>query len=127
MSLGPLEQHVLSYWSSGQAVDLNIATRWYPYSEMILIIEDKIAVATRKFGPKVKACAKAAATAFLDAMIAKGAWETKANEFGGNMHQFQLGTYTKVLAEMNAADPIAAEAATGGDTFWADTFAKLTS
>ena len=127
MSLSPLEQHVLAYWSSGQAVELNIATRWYPYSEMILVLEDKIAVATRKFGFKVRGCSKAAATVFLDAMIAKGAWETKANEFGGNMHQFQLGAYTRALAEMNAADPIVAAAAAGDETFWADTFAKLTS
>ena len=127
MSLNPLEQHVLAFWTSGQALDLNIATRWFPYSEMILILEDKISIATRKFGLKVRSCSKKAATAFLDAMIAKDAWETKANEFGGNMHQFNLANYTRALAEMNAADPIVQTAAAGGETFWADTFAALTN
>ena len=127
MSLNDLESHVLAYYTSGQAKDLNIATRWYPRSEVILIIEDKIAIATRKFGPKVKGCSKAAGTAFVDMMIEQGGWSTMQNDFGGTMHQFQLGAFDKALTAFNAADPIVQASAAGGDTFWADRFAELTS
>ena len=126
MSLSPLEQTVLAYYAATQASTLAPAPRWYPYGELILIVEDKVAVAARKFGFRVKACAKASGTAFLDAMIAKGAWTTKQNDFGGAMHQFQPDVYKTALEEFNAADPIVQKAADGGDTFWAETFAELT-
>ncbi len=125
MSLTPLEQASLSYFVAGPAGDLVIATRWYPYGELILIIEDKFAVATRKFGLKAKGTAKVAGTAFLDAMIAAGAWETKQNDFGGAMHQFQMDVYRKALAEMRAEDALAVEAAAGGEGFWAEKFGAL--
>ena len=126
MSLSPLEQTVLAYYAATQASTLAPAPRWYPYGELILIVEDKVAVAVRKFGFKAKACAKASGTAFLDAMIAKGAWTTTQNDFGGAMHQFQPDVYKAALEEFNAADPIVQKAADGGDTFWAETFAELT-
>ena len=93
MSLSELEQHVFAYYVAGHANELNIATRWYPYGELVLVIEDTVTVAVRKFGRKPRASAKAVATAFLDHMIEKGAWATKQNEFGGQMHQFQADKY----------------------------------
>lgn len=127
MSLTDLESHALAYYTSGQAKDLNIATRWYPYGELILIIEDKISIATRKFGFKVRSCSKAAGTAFLDMMIEKGGWATKQNEFGGAMHQFQSDVFPQALAEFNATSPIVQAAAAGDENFWADKFAELTA
>jgi hypothetical protein len=126
-NLTPLEQHVLSYYAAGQGRELNIATRWYPYGELVMILEDKMGVAVRKFGRKAVAASRAAATAYLDAMIAAGAWTSKQNDFGGAMHQFQADVYRTTLTDMLAADPLATAAAAGDDTFWADAFAKLTS
>ena len=97
MSLSELEQHVFAYYVAGHANELNIATRWYPYGELTLVIADKVTVAVRKFGRKPRASAKAVATAFLDHMIEKGAWATKQNEFGGQMHQFQADKYKAEL------------------------------
>jgi hypothetical protein len=126
-SLTPLQCHVLAHYTSGQAKELSIATRWYPHAELIMIIEDKIGVSSRKFGRKAVAAAKAAATEFVDGMIATGAWTTQQNDFGGTMHQFQVEAYRTALAAHNAADPVVAAASAGDDTFWADAIAQLTN
>jgi hypothetical protein len=127
MSLSEIEQTLFSHYVANGANDLVIAGRFYPYGELILIIEDKVKVGARKFGFKVTGKAKAAGTAFLDHMIAKGAWSTTQNDFGGTMHQFQTDAYKVALRELQASDAIVQQAAAGGETFWADTFAALTA
>ena len=125
MSLTQLEQTLFAHYAAHGANDLAPATRWYPYGELVMIIEDKVKVGARKFGFKVTGKAKTAATAFLDHMLEKGAWATTQNEFGGTMHQFQAASYKAALAELQASDPIIQAAAAGGEAFWADTFAAL--
>ena len=125
MALSELEQTTLAYFTAVTANDIVIAGRFYPRSEIALIIEDKVAIATRKFGPKVKATAKAAGSAFVETMIARGGWSTKQNDFGGTMHQFQPDTYKSVLKDMQANDPIIQASQGQGPEFWADKFAAL--
>jgi hypothetical protein len=127
MNLSDLEQAVLAYFLAGPANDINIAGRWYPHSEVVLIIDDKFQMAVRKFGPKARAATKPAATAFVDHMIAKGGWASKENDFGGTMQQWQMDPFRKELKELQATNPIVQEAATGGETFWQDKFATLTA
>ena len=91
-----------------------------------MIVSDKIEVATRKFGRQVTRAAKAAAAAFVDAMIAKGAWSTTQNDFGGTMHQFQPEAYRAALAELQGADAIVQQSRQGGELFWVEKFAGLT-
>ncbi len=122
-NLSPLEAHVLAYYVQGTAATLDISGRFYPHGELVMIIADKMQVATRKFGRKAGAATRAAATAFVDHMIAAGAWSTKQNDFGGSMHQFQGDVYRPALKAMQAADPIIA--AVGDD--WESAFAGLTS
>jgi hypothetical protein len=124
-NLTDLEQHLLAYYASGQAKDLNIAGRFYPYGELVLILEDKVKIAARKFGLKVTSKSKGAGKGFLDYMIEKGAWSTKPNEFGGTMHQFQPDVYRTALAELNASNPIIQKAAAAGDGFWEEAFAAV--
>ena len=125
MSLSDLERTTLAYYLAGQANELKIADRWYPYGELVLIVEDKISVAIRKFGTKVRVTAKTASKAFIDAMIAQGGWSTKQNDFGGAMHQFQAEPFKAALREMQASDPIVQEASGQGAEFWADKFTLL--
>jgi hypothetical protein len=121
-ALSPLEAHVLAYYVQGTATTLDITGRFYPHGELVMIITDKMQVATRKFGRKAGAATRAAATAFVDQMIAAGAWSTKTNDFGGTMHQFQGGVYRPTLKEMQANDPVIAAV---GDT-WEAVFEELT-
>jgi hypothetical protein len=125
MSLSDLEQHVLAYYLEGAADDLNLAGRFYPHAELVLIVGDKIEVATRRFGRKVRSQTRAPATAFVDRMIADGAFSTKQNDFGGTMHQFQAPAYKQALRAWQADDPILREAQGGGEGFWPDRFAAL--
>ncbi|MFT4028090.1 MAG: hypothetical protein QM676_15040 [Novosphingobium sp.] len=125
--LTDLQQAVLAYFLAGAANDINIAGRWYPKSEVILIIDDKFQQAVRKFGMKARSATKPAATAFVEDMIAKGGWATKENEFGGTMQQWQMDVFRKELRELQAANPLVQGAASGGETYWADVFAPLTA
>jgi hypothetical protein len=125
--LSDLQQAVLAYFLAGPANDINIAGRWYPKSEVILIIDDKFQQAVRKFGSKARAATKPAATAFVEHMIEKGGWASKENDFGGTMQQWQMDGFRKELKELQAANPIVQEAAAGGETYWQDKFAALTA
>ena len=127
MSLSELEQNVFAYYLATAANDFDAATRWYPYGELLLSLDDKFQMAARKFGIKARSCSKPAAKAFLDHMIEKGAWESKANEYGGTMHQFQSATFRKELKELQAANPIVQEAQGAGPDFWPEKFAVLTA
>jgi hypothetical protein len=119
----PLEAHIIAYFAQGAAQVLDITGRFYPHGELVMIIADKMQVATRKFGRKAGAATRAAATAFVDHMIAAGAWSTKQNDFGGTMHQFQGDVYRATLKDMVANDPIIAKV---GDD-WAAAFEELTN
>ncbi|MFT4057825.1 MAG: hypothetical protein QM681_25215 [Novosphingobium sp.] len=123
--MSDLTDHMIAYYVAGPANDLNIATRWYPYGELSLIMEDKFQIATRKFGMKVRVHSKAAGKQFLDAMIAKEAWATTENEFGGKMHQFQADTFRAVIKDMQATDAIILKAAAEGPEFWDKAFGEL--
>ncbi|MDE2403476.1 MAG: hypothetical protein KGM17_02015 [Sphingomonadales bacterium] len=126
MSLNPIQEAILAYFIAGQANDLNIATRWYPRGELLLIVDDKFQMAVRKFGVRVRGATKPAADAFLQSMIDKGGWETKPQEYG-SMHQFNHAAFRAALKDMQASNPLVAEAAAGGEDFWKDTFAALTA
>lgn len=123
--MSEIVNHMIAYYVAGPANDLNIATRWYPYGELLLIVEDKFSIATRKFGMKVRSHSKEAGKAFLDMMIEKGAWETKQNEYGGSMHQFQADKFKAAVKELQGSDPIIAKAAAEGPEFWDKAFGEL--
>ncbi|MEO6091843.1 MAG: hypothetical protein ABIT04_06190 [Novosphingobium sp.] len=126
MSLSEIEQTAFAYYVAVPANDVNIAGRYFPYKELALILEDKFSMATRKFGPKARATATTASKAFLDTMLEQGAWSTKPNEFGGEMHQFQPDVYRAALRELQASDPIVRASQGQGPEFWVDKFAALT-
>ena len=125
MTLTETEQHVLAYWLAGDAAHFNMSGRFFPHGELVMILTDKIQVATRPFGRQASAAAGAAAREFLDAVIAKGGFSTTQNKFGGSMHQYQADAYPKVLVEMREAEPLVGAAAEGGEQFWASAFARL--
>ncbi len=88
-----------------------------------MIIADKMQVATRKFGRKAGAATRGAALAFVDHMIAAGAWTTKQNDFGGTMHQFQGDVYKQALKAMLESDGVLASI--NGE--WETAFERLTA
>ncbi len=126
-SPNPLEAHVLAYYLNGAATTLDISGRFYPHGELVMIIADKIQVATRKFGRKANAASRAAATAFVDQMIAEGAWSTKQNDFGGTMHQFQGDAYKAALKARQASDAVAAKMQSADAEAWQAAFEELTN
>ena len=122
-----LEKMIFSYYVAKHAADFTMADRFYPYGELTLIWEDKVSVAVRKFGSKVKSKAKGAATALLDRLIAEEAYSTKQNDFGGSMHNFKPERFRQVIAEINAHDPLILAAQGDEGDYWANRFAELTA
>jgi hypothetical protein len=125
--LSDLEQTIQAYFLAGPANDINIAGRWYPYNEVLLIVDDKFQMAVRKFGPKARGATKPVAKAFVDHMIEMGGWTSKDNDFGGTMQQWQMDPFRAELKALQAANPLVQEATAGGETYWQEKFAALTA
>jgi hypothetical protein len=123
MSLTDTQQTILAYYVAGAAGDLNMVGRFWPRSDVVLIVEDKMQIATRAFGSAVTRDARPAAEVFADRLIETGAFSTQAGKFGGTMHQFQPDIYRTTLEAMRAADPIILAAKDAGPDYWAGLFA----
>jgi hypothetical protein len=124
--LSELEQHVLAFYVANNAQDLNMVGRFWPTRDVTTVVEDKIQIATRKFGTKVSMAAAKPAKAFADEMIEGGGFSTKHGDFGSTMHQFQPDKYKECLKQMREANPIVQKAQGAGPEFWQETFAELT-
>jgi hypothetical protein len=124
-TLTELEQHLLGYYLANAAQDLAMAGRFWPKGDLVLIIQDKIEIAARKFGRKVTATAATVARAFLDALLEREAFSTVKQEYGGTMHQFQPKAYQAAVQELRASNAILAAAA-GDPDYWPGAFARLT-
>ena len=122
MSLSQTEQLVFAYYLANGAQDFAMVGRFWPYGELVMVLEDKIRVATRKYGAKAGAAAPAVARAFLDLIIAREGFSTTKNKFGGSMHQYQPDTYPKLVKALQEADPIVQKAEAAGPGFWDDAF-----
>lgn len=127
MTLPPLAAHVLAYYLDHSAKEFSMTGRWFPYSELDFILADKIRVDVRQFGKAAQESAGAVATAYLDHMIANAGFETKAQKFGGTMHQYDAEGFRAALAAMQAENAVLAAAQAGGETFWETSFAELTN
>jgi hypothetical protein len=119
MALNPLEQHVLAYYLNHSAREFSMTGRWFPYSELDFILADKIRVDVRQFGKAAQDAAGPVAKFYLDHMIAAGGFETKAQKFGGTMHQYDAEPFRAALEALKAS------AASGDDAYWQTTFAEL--
>ena len=127
MNLPPLQAHVLAYYLAHSAKDFAMSGRWFPYGELELIFADKIKVDVRQFGKAAQESAGAVAKAYLDHMIANAGFETKAQKFGGSMHQYDAEGFRAALSALQAGDPVLAAARSGGADFWENAFASLTT
>ena len=127
MRLSALEEHVLAYYLANAAEALQMDPRFWPYGELILIVEDKIGFATRAFGFKVGRAAPNAARAFLDLMIERGGFSTAKNDYGSTMHQYQKKRYEASIRELQVVNPICMKANAAGPEYWETAFSELTN
>ena len=125
MSLTQAEQLVFSHFVANGAQDFNMVGRFWPYAELVLVIEDKMRLGTRKFGFKADMACPKAARAFLDLLLEREAFSTIKSDLGGTMHQFQTEPYRALLAELRENDPLIAKRQPGGAEAWKAAFAEL--
>jgi hypothetical protein len=124
MSLSELEQHIFAYYVATAAKDLSMVPRYWPYGELVLIVEDRMRLAVRKFGVKAEMATPKVSRAYLDLMVERGGFSTTKDDLS-TMHQYQAEAYGKCLAELQATDPLVLKAQSGGPTFWQDAFAAV--
>jgi hypothetical protein len=127
MSLSEIEQHVFAHYVANAAQDLTMVPRAWPYGELVLIIEDKVQLATRPFGFKAAMACPNVARAFLDLMIERQGFSTLDNGFGGSMHRYQGEPYRNGLRDLQQTDPIIQQAQAEGAGFWEEAFARLSA
>ena len=125
LNLPPLASHVLAYYLDHSAKEFSMTGRWFPYSELDFILADKIRVDVRQFGKAAQDSAGAVATFYLNHMIAAGGFETKAQKFGGTMHQYDAEGFRAALAGLQADNAVLAAA--GAADYWQTTFAELSA
>ena len=125
MELTERDELILAYYLDSDAQNLKMVTRFWPYGELVLIIDDKIQVVTRKFRMRGRTACSNAAHAFQDIMIERGGFSTVKNEYGGTMHQYQADKYRQIVQELRETNPIIARAKEGGAEFWAEAFAEV--
>jgi hypothetical protein len=123
MNLSETEELVFAYFVANGAQEFAMVGRFFPYGELVLVLEDKIRVATRKFGAKAGRAPSSVARAFLDLLIEQGAFSTVKNKFGGAMHQYQPDAYVKCLKDLRETNPIVVKAQAAGPGFWDEAFA----
>ena len=126
-NLTPLQSHVLAYFLSHGGRDFSMVGRWWPHAELALVMGDKIRIAVRPFGKAAQDAAAPVAEALSEHMLSQGGFSTKAQKFGGTMHQFQPEEFRAGLDAIEADNTVLKQAAAGGADFWETTFAELTN
>jgi hypothetical protein len=124
MNLSDLEQHVFAYYLANGAADLTMAPRFWPYGDLVLIVEDKIGVATRKFGGKVTRASANVASAFVDLLIEQGGFSVAENRLS-KMYRYEGPNYQNCINELRDANPIVRRASAAAPGFWDEAFAAL--
>ena len=124
--MNDLEHLVYAFYVAGPAADWNMVGRFWPRPEIGRILEDRMKVAVRRFGQKAVDASAAPSTAFAEQVIEQGGFSTQTQKFGGTMHQFQMDTYPKVLAALQAADPVIQASLGKGAEYWDAQFTALT-
>jgi hypothetical protein len=124
-NLPPLQAHVLAYFLSHGGRDFSMIGRWWPHAELALVMADKIRIAVRPFGKAAQDAAGPVAEALTEHMLECGGFSTKAQKFGGTMHQFQTEEFRAALNAIEADSAALKAAAKGGADFWETSFAEL--
>jgi hypothetical protein len=124
LQLSALEQHIFAFYVAHGAQDLNMTPRFWPYGELVLIVEDKIRLAVRQFGITSSLHCRPVATAFLDLLIEREAFSTVTGSLGDRMHRYQPENFRNSINELLATNPIILAAQGAGPNFWQEAFTQ---
>lgn len=125
MDLTELEQHIFAGYLMNGALGFEVPNRYYPYRELIILFEDKMAFASRKFGVKMGKAAANAAQAFVEVLLERQAFSTVKQDLGGTMHQFRPTAYRDLIKELQDTNPIVRAAREAGPSYCEEAFAAL--
>ena len=125
MPLSELEQHITAFYLANGARELNMTPRFWPYVELVLIIEDKILFAVRQFGITSSVTCRPVASALLDLLIERQAFSTVTGSLGDKAHRYQAVEYRQAIDQLLASNPINQRARSAGPEFWQEAFETL--
>jgi hypothetical protein len=124
LKLSELQQYIFAHYVATGARDINMTPRFWPYTELVEIIEDKIMLGVRKFGITSSVTCRPVASAFLDLLIEQQGFSTVTGALGEKMHRFQPESFRPSIDQLIATNPIILEAESVGPDFWRVAFAQ---
>ena len=124
LRLSELQQYIFAHYVATGARDVDMTPRFWPYSELVEIIEDKIMLGVRKFGITSSVTCRPVASAFLDLLIDQRGFSTVTGSLGEKMHRYQPEYFRPSIDQLIATNPIILEAQSAGLDFWRAAFAQ---
>jgi hypothetical protein len=125
LALSELEQYINAFYLANGARELKMTPRFWPYAELVLIIEDKILFSVRQFGITSSAICRPVASAHLDLLIERQAFSTVTGSLGDRAHRYQEKEYRQVIDRLLEDNPINRRAQSAGPEFWQAAFETL--
>jgi hypothetical protein len=125
MNLTRLEEHVLAYFLSVEALGFSVDGRFYRREEFVQVFEDRIFFTTPGFDDLVQSRHPKVASYLVDILIEEKALSTANDQWTGVSHRFDPGRYKVVVNELIKSNIICQRAQEAGPRFWAEAFATL--
>jgi hypothetical protein len=125
MNLTELEEYVLAYFLSVDALSASVDGRYYLRGDFVRVFEDRIFYATQQFGSKIAGRHSNIVSPFVDRLIESKALSTSVDQFSVAWHNLDNSKYRAVVKEMTQSNAICQRAKNAGPQYWERTFASL--
>jgi hypothetical protein len=126
MNLTELDEYVLAYFLSGEALHFHVDGRFQRREDFAQMLEGAFFFATKKFGHGVAGRSSNVVSNLLDELIAVKALSSVTDKWTGVSHQFNGDGYKVFIKNQIDTNSICQRAQQGGPQFWEETFATLT-
>lgn len=125
MKLSQLEECVLGYFLSVEAINVTVDGRFYRREEFVHIFEDRIFYSTQKFGHGSGSRHSNVANRLVDKLIEERALSTSHDKYSGISHQFDAAKYRAVIRGLIDSNEYCQRSGNAGPQFWEQAFANL--
>lgn len=120
-----LEEHVLAYFLSTEALHISIDGRFYRREEFVKVFEDRIFYATQRLGPRASGRHSKIIESLMDTLIEAKGLSTSHDRLSGTYHQMDDSKYRAVIRNLIQSNAICQCAQQAGPHFWEEAFKAL--
>ena len=127
MNLTELEEYVLAYFLSVDALSVSVDGRYFRREDFVRVFEDRIFYATQRFGSKIAGRHSNIAAPLVDRLIESGALSTSTDQWSVAWHRFDASKYRAVAKELIQSNTLCQRSEDAGPQFWEEAFAALSN